>query len=466
MTLLVERAPRRAFAVASLIALTVGYACSEPERDFGPEEQLGGAAGELNAAGSTSGGANAVGGTDGSGGKSGTGGSNGSGGSTPSPCGESVCQNGGECIEDGDSFTCDCNGTGYAGDTCDENIDECEDSPCQNGTSCNDTPGSYTCDCAGAPEYTGKDCDLLRFEVLPADFFPQGISTDGRVVVGKDTYRAVKYTAGKVTVLGGYVGDPESIAYASSDGGGVIVGASILDTTRRAVRWSAGSVDLLEMPEGYTWCEATDVTPDGRVIVGYCDDNVVRWVDGALEPLGIAEDVMSCTPNAVSADGTAIAGSCHQQSSSSSFLWREGTGFSILGPLPNASQCLAHDLNEDGSVVVGTCSTTSYVAAYYWSSSEGTQALHNTESGVYTTGYVRGIARDGSLLVGENSSGGTLWEGVAGQIQLLEAVLPPATTEWLIDGASGVSDDGKVILGTAHVDTPSFEERGFIMRLD
>jgi len=81
---------------------------------------------------------------------------------------DEVCQRA-ECLRRGEpdcrvrerSFSCDCNGTGFAGDVCDEDVDECavQGGQCQHGGRCDNTVGSYSCDCS-MTAFTGSRCHL------------------------------------------------------------------------------------------------------------------------------------------------------------------------------------------------------------------------------------------------------------------------------------------------------------------
>ncbi len=474
---LFEGSARRGVAIVlGGVALALSHACSAPDRDFSSGDETGGQAGATSAAGSSSGGkgsgaqgsgAQGSGGAKSSGGSKGSGATGGSGGTTSSECGDTVCEHGGACIEDELTFSCDCSGTGYTGDTCEDDIDECADSPCENDSECVDTPGSYECDCSGVPTHAGRHCDQLRFELLPEGFTASALSADGSVVVGKDAYgRAVKYVDGEVRLLGSYVGDLGSVAHAVSSDGRVVFGESSLNDTSRAVRWSGTGITLMEMPEGYKACAATSVTPDGRFVAGTCDGNVVRWVDGELEELGVADGVMACSASTISADGRTIGGACFQSSYVRAFVWNEDTGFVILIPLSQATQCRVEALSFDGSLAIGSCSTTTEGLAVYWGDSEGARTLHNTETGVYTVGNPRAMTSDGSLIVGNNSVA-AVWTGIDAEIQPLVDRLPTgAANAWALKSANDVSENGKVILGTATIQQPEYTERSFLARLD
>lgn len=59
-----------------------------------------------------------------------------------------LCQNGGQCIDGVNSYTCDCPPQ-YTGQYCTEDVDECatNENICQNGATCANKFGSYSCIC-------------------------------------------------------------------------------------------------------------------------------------------------------------------------------------------------------------------------------------------------------------------------------------------------------------------------------
>ncbi|XP_046474666.1 protein crumbs isoform X5 [Neodiprion pinetum] len=61
-------------------------------------------------------------------------------------CFESDCKNGGHCLNEANSYICDCL-PGYAEDDCSVDIDECIDNKCKHGAMCVDKIANYTCEC-------------------------------------------------------------------------------------------------------------------------------------------------------------------------------------------------------------------------------------------------------------------------------------------------------------------------------
>ncbi|KXJ18052.1 Fibropellin-1 [Exaiptasia diaphana] len=71
-------------------------------------------------------------------------------------CAKKPCQNGAQCIDGVNSYTCKC-AAGFTGPNCETNVDECAKKPCQNGAECIDGVNSYECKCKLG--YTGKNCE-------------------------------------------------------------------------------------------------------------------------------------------------------------------------------------------------------------------------------------------------------------------------------------------------------------------
>ncbi|KAI4899961.1 hypothetical protein NFI96_025796 [Prochilodus magdalenae] len=72
-------------------------------------------------------------------------------------CSDNRCQNGGQCLDEGDHYTCRCP-LEWTGRFCEEDVNECllEPAVCKNGATCVNAPGGYTCYCANG--WSGADC--------------------------------------------------------------------------------------------------------------------------------------------------------------------------------------------------------------------------------------------------------------------------------------------------------------------
>ncbi|CAH1783128.1 unnamed protein product, partial [Owenia fusiformis] len=100
------------------------------------------------------------------------------------PCLENPCLNGGVCVQDGTSFTCDCL-PGYTGVNCEFDISACSSAPCKNDAQCVDVldpvtgEPDFVCECISP--FSGKDCSTN----LCTDF--ECVDNQGVCVVIDDT---------------------------------------------------------------------------------------------------------------------------------------------------------------------------------------------------------------------------------------------------------------------------------------
>lgn len=61
-------------------------------------------------------------------------------------CSSYPCENGGQCTDLIDGFSCTCE-LGYTGKKCQHLIDDCASRPCQNGGTCLDMLDGFMCKC-------------------------------------------------------------------------------------------------------------------------------------------------------------------------------------------------------------------------------------------------------------------------------------------------------------------------------
>ena len=77
-------------------------------------------------------------------------------GQEASPCGNTYCQNGGDCVNSGSINTCQCPDT-WTGRSCETDLNECDNSVCQNGARCENLKGSFICHCRDG--FSGIFCE-------------------------------------------------------------------------------------------------------------------------------------------------------------------------------------------------------------------------------------------------------------------------------------------------------------------
>ena len=304
------------------------------------------------------------------------------------------------------------------------------------------------------------------------------VSPDGSIVVGgmsltneEGLGQAFRWTSSSgVELLGDLpAGRFSSHAEGLSADGSVVVGtgspASPLGTVNHAFRWTAidGMVDLGTLPGGVN-SDAFDVSADGTVIVGQSDLRAFRWTSGeGMVNLGLLPGGSFISEaHAVSADGSVIVGESSVPGGGVAFRWTSGGGMVSLGDLPGgalASQ--ANEVSADGTIVVGWGSTASgRQEPFRWTSAEGMVGLGLPQGA--SASYPLAVSADGKRIVGYSDGLGNvegsafvlsteafLWDETNGMRSLNGLVagdlgLAPG---WVLKKATGISADGRVIVG-------------------
>ena len=187
------------------------------------------------------------------------------------------------------------------------------------------------------------------------------------------------------------------------------------------------------------YSEATAVSPDGHVVVGWSTaadaslegqpssaitGEAFRWthVEG-LTGLGVLADGTESEALAASGDGTVIVGVntsaavADHVAYTEAFLWEQLQGLSGLGYLPGYMNSRANAISGDGRVVVGGCSTEDYEfsvdrmagdsEAFIWDAKRGMRSLESVltqDYGVDLAGWqvleAIGIDAGGCTIVG------------------------------------------------------------------
>jgi len=213
-----------------------------------------------------------------------------------------------------------------------------------------------------------------------------GVSDNGRVIVGGSAMYNSNYQAFRWDATNGMVGigpvpsltlPIETLAYAASADGSVIVGERRLGFESSAFRYTAseGMQLLGDFPGSQiSGSIATDVTPDGSIIVGSGRRNgseAFRWTAAtglvSLGKLQLEGNKLSGTQAfATSADGTVIVGRANensfQQIPQQAFVWTSAQGMRSLKSVLLNDVGLnlvgwelkdAFDISNDGLTVVG-----------------------------------------------------------------------------------------------------------------
>ena len=239
--------------------------------------------------------------------------------------------------------------------------------------------------------------------------------------------------------LGGGTVRPMSYAYGISADGVVIVGEDRAGVGDQAFRWTetGGMVGLGDLPGNRLRSSAQGVSADGAVVVGRglsdSGGEAFRWTEAGMVGLGL-----SGTAYDVSTDGSVIVGTT---SGREAFRWTEA-GLVGLGDLPGGLvHSDARDVSSDGSVVVGQSWSDAGTEAFRWTEAEGMVSLGGS-------GVAYGVSGDGKLIVGE-SNGAFLWDEANGMRSLQDLVEDAGwdLTGWTLQGATGISDNGRYIVG-------------------
>jgi probable HAF family extracellular repeat protein len=265
------------------------------------------------------------------------------------------------------------------------------------------------------------------------------LSADGAIVAGdtgNSAYRVVSgvrtmitvppiYTSGGITNVGGISAD-----------GGVVVGQMSGYYNNggyryEAYRWTpgGGAVGLGALAgAGNFRSTATDVSRDGNVVVGYSDINAnpntyshaFRWTQATgMQSLGLLPGYVSGGATAIGADGTIVGSigfdSNGNGSADSNHAMRYVNGqMQALGDLPGGMDAaFAQAVSGDGSVVVGEgvidgfTIQTQVRRAFIWDAVNGMRNLEDVLTGMgvdlgdFHLLRATGISDDGTVIVGQ-----------------------------------------------------------------
>ena len=329
---------------------------------------------------------------------------------------------------------------------------------------------------AAGPGFTGLG-------TLPGDdnSLALGVSADGTVVVGAtglggNYHDAFRWTHATGMVSIG-VGGQFAFAHAVSGDGQVVVGVGDPDGGgNSAFRWTqaGGMVRLSKLP-GWTYADAYSVSFDGSVVSGYgyspSGKRAVRWVNagvggGVMESLGTLSTNCGALSfsqgyGGVSADGTVISGDGSadvQFCSGHAFRWTSngagGGTMQDLGHLPGqfATDSLAFGLSADGQVVVGSSQASNNDQAFRWTAAGGMQDIGFALTAGEGWSEASAVNADGSVVVGWAAVPeihAFMWTPALGSVDL-NTYLPTVginLSDWLLKYATGVSADGRTIVG-------------------
>lgn len=220
-----------------------------------------------------------------------------------------------------------------------------------------------------------------RYEELPTLYEgtaeAHDLSADGSTVVGFNADRGginhSLYWRGLVAFeIAGLGGQSGSAANAVSGDGQVVAGTVYDSGGNTGYRWTwngrtegEGIIDRIETLPGYGGVEVTDLSRDGRVVVGNLTGarrGAFRWTQGGgTVELGLLETDGSAVAAATNATGAVMVGTATRDNGLHAFRWSLKTGMITVEEwLRRAGLTIADGLtmignavSEDGSVVAG-----------------------------------------------------------------------------------------------------------------
>lgn len=253
----------------------------------------------------------------------------------------------------------------------------------------------------------------------------------------------------------------------------------------RAFIWTDadGLIDLGDLGQGVPSAQARGMSSNtttvaNAVVVGNASTGLgglqaFSWTQAggmvALPYLGTADGADMASAYGASANGSVIVGASDDGSGvQQAVYWQGGNVFDLgIGSIYGASATSgALDVSASGTVIIGTATDGADTRAFRWES--GVATILDNAAGGYTSFQPYEITPDGNIIVGTSFGApnglfqATRWDETNGT-QLLEDILLAANvdlTGWQLAQATGVSDDGSVIVGLGDLNG---QTRGFIM---
>ncbi len=306
--------------------------------------------------------------------------------------------------------------------------------------------------------------------------FANGVSADGLTVVGTSASSNGLNEAFVWTDDDGLLGLgdlPGGVFWSEGAGvsadGSVVAGTGAVDGPcppwgclhLRAIVWTAADgFTILGEPAAIS----AGISGDGLVVVGRVDIDpgaaaaFRKDSDGPMTALGILPGGTFSDAYGVSRDGLVVVGKSHSGDGPQAFLWTEATGMVGLGdlqPAPYFSEARA--ANADGSVIVGMGALVSFEEheAFFWTEEDGMVGLGDLPGGLFRSA-ARAVSDDGTVIVGVGASDegdrrAFIWTASSGMRDLadvLQTDLGLDITGWTLEVATGVSADGRTIVGS------------------
>jgi probable HAF family extracellular repeat protein len=174
----------------------------------------------------------------------------------------------------------------------------------------------------------------------------------------------------------------------------------------------------------------------------------------------------------ISADGNVVVGYSDSSSGTRAFRWTSEEGMVGLGNLPDGSfWSSAYGVSPEGTVVVGNSVSSSGTEAFRWTSENGMVGLGDLPGGTFSS-EARSTSGNGTVVVGMGNSGlgdeAFVWNAAEGMQSVKKCLISKYQSAssllgWTLSEATGVSADGKVIVGNGT--TPTGQSEGWVANL-
>ncbi len=219
--------------------------------------------------------------------------------------------------------------------------------------------------------------------------------------------------------------------------------------------WSeaSGRYDLSPADANTTNGVPYGISDNGAILAGTSGGSrAYRWTGpGTFQNLGTFSTFQFTAGNGLSGDGSIVVGRAwtNQPNVGQAWRWTQGTGYQGLGfTVPTHVYSEANAISRDGNVIVGMSqSSGGRTDAFRWTAAGGMQALPLLAGA--TSGWAYGTNHDGSIVAGLSGGIGVLWTG-----NTVQALTNPVG--WTGAGATDVSDDGSVVIGSLNNATQIF----------
>jgi probable HAF family extracellular repeat protein len=307
--------------------------------------------------------------------------------------------------------------------------------------------------------------------------YVEGLSGDGSTALGQADpvppgsagTNAVAWRSTGIQDFG-RLGGFDACAFGSSHDGSVAVGYSDLSGPQSVpVRFAGGQItQLVPWPTGYI---ATSCSADASVIagLGQYGSGAWRWTESGTQSLAALAGFPRTQAFGVSANGQVIAGSSNVDDGSlnpgRAVIWTNGGAPTELQmPATLSHRTTARDISPDGSAIVGSgMDPFNLQHAVLWLNGAPMDlgALPSSVPGEKGMSRAHAVSANGAVVGGMSGHTGStvgvihdpaafLWTPQTGMVDLkqyLESQWSMNLTGWWLYDVTGISDDGRVIVG-------------------